>query len=447
MYGAYLPKYEQRKAKNSAFTIDVDGVCVGQTALNLNILVTKVAEYTCNDYRVHVVITETEIPDSWGGLPTVDYCERKMLPNYNGTQVNFDDSDEATVSLSYDLDPAWNYDHLEVVVFIQDKASKEILQGFKAPMSEFTALNANDASLALVENCPLNSCSGLVAPKTHLKNYGTENLTSAVIEYSVNGGDVATYEWTGNLASMEETVVDLPEISFDVQSTNSLQVTVLDPNGVQDEYVGNNSSTVSFGEAEEVLSMELVLRTDGDPQETTWEFIDGSGEVIASGGPYDQPSTIVEAKVPIPVTGPDCVSFKLYDAGGNGMVNGMGIVQIRDENDDLIYDNRGEFGSVDVVEINVAQNNIGVETIEDAFNLSVYPNPAKDATTVSFDLTSGDASVQLVDAYGRVVMNEEVSNHTGTYAMTLSTADLAPGIYFVQINANGDVVSRRLVVK
>lgn len=71
---------------------------------------------------------------------------------------------------------------------------------------------------------------------------------------------------------------------------------------------------------------------------------------------------------------------------------------------------------------------------------SVYPNPVdgKEELVISFGMHEGlDASVQLTDINGKVVLSSLVITDAGngnyTSRLDMSTANLAPGIYFVKI--------------
>jgi thiol-disulfide isomerase/thioredoxin len=449
LYGSYLPMYEARKAIPSAFTIDVDGACASQSVLDLNITVNKVADYANDNLRVHAVVTESHIPDAWGGLPTVDFVQRIMMPNHQGTTVDFSSSDEQEVSVSCTLDNEWVYENLELVVFVQDNSTKEILQGFKAPVSDYTANFDNDVSLVSIDGYASQNCSGVVAPTVKVLNFGTENLTSLTVEYVVNGGAVNTHEWTGDVANLETAVIDLPEVAVEVQENNIIEVELLNPNGVEDEYEANNTSSVNFTEAAHATSVILILRTDNNPEETSWELVDGEGNVIDSGDSYTASSTFVLPMVEVPLEGPDCVTFHLYDAGGDGITDGDGVLNILDQDENLIYDGTNvNFGSHLQVDITV-DDNTAVENYDNNFDLSIYPNPASTETKVAFNLTqNAETSVQILDAYGKVVFDYNLGNmNSGNVEFSVDTEKYAAGVYFVRLRAGNETYSERLIIK
>lgn len=72
---------------------------------------------------------------------------------------------------------------------------------------------------------------------------------------------------------------------------------------------------------------------------------------------------------------------------------------------------------------------------------SVYPNPANDVINISLKNELANTEVSIVDAMGRVVLNQSIENDF----VSLDVANLENGIYFVKI-ANGDVVETKTVV-
>lgn len=79
----------------------------------------------------------------------------------------------------------------------------------------------------------------------------------------------------------------------------------------------------------------------------------------------------------------------------------------------------------------------------DFLSASVYPNPAKDMITVSLAKNYDNCSIQVFDAYGKLVLTEQLIG----IETTLQTGKLQNGIYFYQIKANGLIISRNKLVK
>lgn len=158
MYQNYLPIYQNRKALMSAFSVDIFGTNSG---LDYNILVklNRLANIppTWNDLVVHLVLTETDIPFSWQGQSQVDYCQRLMIPNENGTSVDLINNSYIEIPLSFNKNSAWVTAKCQLSVFIQNLNTKEILQGDKVWLTELqpvpvelTAFTAEAASEGVI---------------------------------------------------------------------------------------------------------------------------------------------------------------------------------------------------------------------------------------------------------------------------------------------------------
>ncbi len=68
--------------------------------------------------------------------------------------------------------------------------------------------------------------------------------------------------------------------------------------------------------------------------------------------------------------------------------------------------------------------------------LNVYPNPAKDELTITYQLTGNNGLFNLYDILGRSLKTIEINTPSGT--TTISVADLPTGIYFYKFTSQGD---------
>jgi len=138
--------YQNQINTPCSFTIDYT-LTGAAPDYNLNVTVTKVAEYAGEDLVLQVSLTESHIPFSWSGLSEVNHVMRLMVPDSYGSALDFSSSNTQTVSLDFSVDASWLTENCEISLFVQDNSSKDILQG---------------VSLMLDENPPL-------APPTNLQ--------------------------------------------------------------------------------------------------------------------------------------------------------------------------------------------------------------------------------------------------------------------------------------
>jgi hypothetical protein len=91
---------------------------------------------------------------------------------------------------------------------------------------------------------------------------------------------------------------------------------------------------------------------------------------------------------------------------------------------------------------------LGMKEAANNFGLEVAPNPATDATNVTFNVkNTSDVIINVIDMAGKVVATETLSGVNGTQAVEINTSALNSGMYTVNVNANGTAVSKKLAVR
>ena len=139
LYEDYLPRYNVRNAVPSSFNIDLSGEEIGLDYA-VSVTANKVAPTSSTNIVLHLVLTESQIAEEWQGQTELNFVERLMIPDQYGTALDFSTGDTQTVDLGFTLDPEWAPSNCEMVAFIQDNDSKEILQGAKVNLTEMEAL-------------------------------------------------------------------------------------------------------------------------------------------------------------------------------------------------------------------------------------------------------------------------------------------------------------------
>jgi PKD repeat protein len=102
----------------------------------------------------------------------------------------------------------------------------------------------NDAGISQIISPSGFVCSNTLSPVVELKNFGSNALTSCVIQYS-NGGAPLSYNWTGNLATGQTVNVTLPAVSA-TQGQNTLMVNTSNPNSQADDNTTNDQQSYVF---------------------------------------------------------------------------------------------------------------------------------------------------------------------------------------------------------
>ena len=177
------------------------------------------------------------------------------------------------------------------------------------------------------------------------ENTGTDNLLSAVINYTLNGGPPTTLNWTGNLASGQQDMLSVTLNGF-IDGVNTVSFTVSEPNGLPDEKASNDVFSVDVNVILEGIFLDLVIQFDNFPQESTWEILDLDGNRIHEGGPFpagSAGSTLIES-----LCFPEgCFTMNFFDSYGDGICCGFGIgfYELRTE-DGFVVASGDEFGAI-----------------------------------------------------------------------------------------------------
>jgi hypothetical protein len=91
---------------------------------------------------------------------------------------------------------------------------------------------------------------------------------------------------------------------------------------------------------------------------------------------------------------------------------------------------------------------LGVNEEVASFGLEVAPNPASDATNVTFTVkNTTDAIINVIDMAGKVVATQTLAGINGTQNVAINTSALNNGMYTVSVAANGTIVTKKLAIR
>ena len=296
-----------------------------------------------------------------------------------------------------------------------------------------------------------------------MQNLGTETMSSADINLSVDGNVMETINWTGTLEPFQ--TIDLNFAMITVDGGSTVSVDVVSVNGVTDEDTSNNLwETTIDGPAElSTVTATLEVVTDNYGYETYWAVLDDAGTIIAEGGNtnvglngggaqtagpgagYGNNSTNIET-IELPANG--CYELVFVDDWGDGIccAYGNGSYTMTDELGNILIQG-GEFEASNT---DVFQETAIVDNVEEVSALSafeVFPNPTAANATVKMTLTeTTDITVELVDVTGAVVRTLSQSALTaGTHILPLDLNDVATGMYTVIARTETNVSVQRVV--
>ena len=210
------------------------------------------------------------------------------------------------------------------------------------------------------------------------------------------------------------------------------------------EFAAECSEWVEVEIEEETTNVKLYIIQDQFGEQITWNIINSTGAVVASGGPYQhlmgsgstQPN--VENINNLPAD--ECYLFRIFDSNGNGICcnYGEGYYYIKDASGNRIIEGDGDFGSMasHLFSINKKPDMTGDIS---ASGLVIYPNPANNKIYVDGEDVS---VVEIYNSLGQRVLVVEGSEKT-----SVDVAAFGNGVYVVRAITNeGNVVTKKVTI-
>lgn len=311
---------------------------------------------------------------------------------------------------------------MEVAAFITE-TQQEIPSG-SSTKPYFTGVTlANDVNIRSIQ--PIDpTCGNTISPVVNVKNEGQNPITELAITYEVNG-DSQVYNWTGNIPALWDENIELPEITFNLQETNTLNISV-----PTDEDNTNNSQSLSFDKASEGSgTIKIRISTDNWGYEFSWELRDSQGNVVESGDGYPNGNTTY---VHLDLAA-DCYTIHLFDEYGDGGT----LVVIEDHDGNRLLTKTGNWGAHFEGEfssngiLNIDQMELG--------NINIYPNPTHDVLNIT---NAENADIQIFDTLGKMILSKDAISANEQ----LNVSGLNAGIYFIQISKEGNVTNKKVII-
>ncbi|HKC68604.1 MAG TPA: C10 family peptidase [Bacteroidia bacterium] len=383
--------------------------------------------------------------------------------------------------------------------------------------------NTTDASVLAVTSPTGVFCNNSFTPVITLKNYGSSQLTSCVINYQIDNGTVQTQNWTGTLAAQQFISVSLPTF-VSTSGTHTLTCFTSAPNNTTDQDPTNDQSNTIYAVNNAVGTLPVVEGFENSNTLSDWAMshsgstgvdwavttnaaatgansimIDnmsntaGNNSFLQTSASYDlstfttpalsfkaayqQKATTNADKLQV-FTSTDCGAswisrrvilssalaslsggvgssaytpspsqFTTYTVNINAVAHNTGVM-FRWE---FLADPNGPGNNLYLDDINLYDASVsGIKNIEAIAGLNVYPNPAHGSVNIAFNLTENhNIAVNVVDMLGRIVETIPAQQHTsGETVLTIgSKAAYQAGVYFVNINIDGQQISKKIIME
>ncbi|MBU1008681.1 MAG: T9SS type A sorting domain-containing protein [Bacteroidetes bacterium] len=391
MYSTYLPRVNARLAVPTSFRINIFGTNTGNV-YNVKVRIEKVADYS-GSIVVHLALTESEIMVNWQGQDHLNFVNRLMVPNQNGTPITITTGQTMDVDLTFTFNNSWVAEHCELVAWAQNNATKEVV-------------HSNKVALLELDPGQPTFLSDFTSNKTDLCQPGTVKF------YNNSIGNPTSFDWQfpgGNPATSN---LENPIIYYSAVGEYDVTLTISD--GVntsttsKEKYIGvHNAPEVLFGE----VPVQCIF---WDPYQLT--------EGIPAGGTYS----------------------------GTGVVDGYFDPSVAGAGQHTItYDYTDEFGcSNSATQMISVDNCTAIKEQLEGVSVSLFPNPSNGKFIVELNgKNTNGISMRVVNNLGKVVFENNQINVVGDYHQEIDLSGMAEGVYFVQLESNGKTLSKKIVVR
>jgi hypothetical protein len=396
MYPSYLPKYDLCIAVPSPITIDYTVTRTGQQFV-FDFTITKVATLPNDQLVFQFTVTQSEISQSWQGQSHLNFVNRLMIPDQNGTALDFSSTNVQNVNIVANIDPLWPMEDIEFVAFVQDNGTKAIQNTIRPVMSDFTATTPN------------NVC---------------QNSFITFADNSV--GRPSEVSWLFPGGSPSSSTVESPSILY--STPGNYDVIMITKTGLEtDSVVKDDYVTIRPGAYTTTPEGLTLVCTNNLNQTTDYTTISASAATYT----WD---LYPAAAGTVTNNGASCTI--LWTNNWNGTAS----LRVRGSND-------CGFGPwTPYMDINCTSC-VGVAEKEQAQAVTVYPNPATSIMNITVNTGSSELlNVKLMNALGTVVYSEKVST-TGKLNHTVNVSKLSEGMYFLNVEGKNLQYSQKITVQ
>ncbi len=303
------------------------------------------------------------------------------------------------------------------------------------PLPPFVTV-ALDASVSIeFSDCNLAQLGAFVK----LANYGSDNLTSATITWSVNGGSNNVINWTGNLTQGQTADINLGVLNS-TTGNYVVNASVSNPNNGIDENTSNDATSKSKTlNRFETTQIHLDLLTDDYAAETSWELRNSAGTVLFNGNNYSSNNTHVIEDMSVPAN--DCYEFEIFDSSNDGVCCGYGNGSYKLTTDNnVIIKQGGSFSTSELTSFATKDGALSITDMEGT-NIAVYPIPVQNQLTI--EINNGVRyQYSLINSISQVMLQGSFEKLT-----TINVSNLASGVYFLKLDDDTKSIIKKIIIE
>lgn len=314
------------------------------------------------------------------------------------------------------------------------------VDGIEASIPQFQV----DARLQSITTPVAEYCNTeTITPMVVIRNSGVTTLTSLELNYGF-AGNLQTFNWTGSLATNQTETINLPVLNAAFGNNQIFTATIVNPNGVADEFPGNNAAQIAVN-LREGTSYNLVIVSDDYPEETSFILRNTTTNTLVRELQVGSlPAGTSNYNFCLPN---GCYRFIIRDSYGDGIASspqsGIGSFTLFDDLDQIVGQG-GDFNNSDTILFCVGT--IGIEELwKQADAVKLYPNPATSQlfVKVSDQILAEQPVFSVVNFAGQIIETGKLTAQN----QQIQVSELPAGIYLLQLNTGNQQLTRKFIVE
>jgi PKD repeat protein len=389
MYDSYWPKVEARMAVPSPVSIAVYGSHTGLD-YNVTVTVTKESNINGNDPRLQLCLTESNIQYVWQGQSEVNYVNRLMVPDQNGTLLDFSGGNVLEIPLTFSLQSGWVFNQLELVAFVQTNSNKEIHNGYKV-------------KLAFMAPPPPPLAASFSSVTTSCETYQ--------VQYTdMSAGNPTGWYWEFPGGTPDTSRDENPLITYNTAGKYDVTLIVTKGNNADTSYVPEyidiyDLPEVSFNALDvQCINYPPVELTEGTP----------------AGGVYSGPGVTDGIFYPdVAGIGTHTLIYAYTDA--NGCANSAEQ-------------------TVTVDACTGVPENGGVQVM-------TLPNPTQGTFKLTVNNMEDVVSIRIINSTGKTIYQKNDIQISGHYNSSIDLSGNSNGIYYIQVEGKKSTYSKKIILQ
>lgn len=147
-YEVILSYVEEYMDDETPVTLEFSDVAwdLAGDAITGKVTVENMGPINSENMRLHVALVENHIPEAWQGLDELNFVERTMFPNADGTSIDLTSLNTEEIEFEVTLADILELGNCQIVTFVQDNFTKKIYNGLVYECSTLVGMDENIAT-------------------------------------------------------------------------------------------------------------------------------------------------------------------------------------------------------------------------------------------------------------------------------------------------------------